>query len=35
MKLEGKIDYLVNTVGGFHPMKNIEEMDLKLLDKLL
>ena len=35
MKLEGKIDYLVNTIGGFHAKKNIAEMDFELLDKML
>ena len=29
---EGRVDYLVNTVGGFHPKKNIADMDTKLLE---
>src|SRR5207253_11450781 len=29
---EGRIDYLVNTVGGFHPKKNIADMDTELLE---
>ena len=32
---EGRIDYLVNTVGGFHPKKNIADMDTELLQNQL
>lgn len=34
-KREGKIDYLVNTVGGYHPKKNISDMDTGLIDKMM
>lgn len=30
----GRIDYLVNTVGGIHPPVNIDSMDTKLFDKM-
>lgn len=34
-KLEnGKIHYLINTVGGIHPKKQLVEMDTELLDKM-
>ena len=32
---EGRVDYLVNTVGGYHPKKNIAEMDTELLENQL
>ncbi len=32
IKREGRMDYLVNTVGGYHPKKNIAEMDTELLE---
>jgi NAD(P)-dependent dehydrogenase (short-subunit alcohol dehydrogenase family) len=35
LKREGKIDYLVNTVGGYHTKKNIADMDSELVDKML
>lgn len=31
---KGKIDILINTVGGYHPPKNIFEMDMNFFDKL-
>jgi NAD(P)-dependent dehydrogenase (short-subunit alcohol dehydrogenase family) len=35
LKAEGRIDYLVNTVGGYHPKKNIVDMDTALIDKMI
>ena len=35
LKAEGKIDYLINTVGGFHKKTNIVDMDSGLVDKML
>jgi NAD(P)-dependent dehydrogenase (short-subunit alcohol dehydrogenase family) len=35
LKREGRIDYLVNTVGGYHTKKNIVDMDSALVDKML
>jgi NAD(P)-dependent dehydrogenase (short-subunit alcohol dehydrogenase family) len=35
LKAEGKIDYLVNTVGGFHKKTNIVDMDSGMVDKML
>ncbi len=35
LKREGKIDYLINTVGGYHTKKNIADMDSALVDKML
>lgn len=35
LKSEGKIDYLINTVGGYHPKKNVAEMETGLLDKMI
>ncbi|RPI14722.1 MAG: SDR family oxidoreductase [Ignavibacteriae bacterium] len=35
VKREKRIDYLVNTVGGYHPKKMIEEMDYELIDKMM
>lgn len=35
LKSEGKIDYLINTVGGYHPKKNIADMETELLDKMI
>ena len=31
----GKIDFLINTVGGYHPPKNIDEMKTDFLNKYL
>lgn len=35
IKREGRIDYLVNTVGGYHPQKNIMEIDTGLIEKMM
>jgi NAD(P)-dependent dehydrogenase (short-subunit alcohol dehydrogenase family) len=35
LKAEGRIDYLINTVGGFHKKTNIVDMDSGLVDKML
>lgn len=35
MKREGKIDFLVNTVGGYHPKKLIKDMDYEYVEKML
>src|SRR3990170_834822 len=35
MKQEKSIDYLVNTIGGYHPKKVISEMESKLIDDQL
>lgn len=35
LKREGKIDYLVNTIGGYHARKDIVEMESSLIDKML
>ena len=32
---EGRIDFLVNTVGGYHPKINIVDMDSSLVDKMM
>jgi NAD(P)-dependent dehydrogenase (short-subunit alcohol dehydrogenase family) len=34
LKREGRIDYLVNTVGGYHPKKNVVDMESELVDKM-
>ena len=34
-KREGRIDYLINTVGGYHPKKNIVDMDSELVEKMM
>jgi NAD(P)-dependent dehydrogenase (short-subunit alcohol dehydrogenase family) len=34
LKREGRIDYLVNTVGGYHPKKNVADMEMELVDKM-
>ncbi len=34
LKGEGRIDYLVNTVGGYHPKKNIVDMETELINKM-
>lgn len=31
----GKVDFLINTVGGFHPKRNVTDTDLELIDKQL
>ena len=35
LKADGKIDYLVNTVGGFHKKTDIIDMDSSVVDKML
>lgn len=35
LKAEGRIDYLVNTVGGFHKKTNVVEMDSGTVDRML
>ncbi len=35
LKREGRIDYLINTVGGYHPKKNIVDMETELVDSML
>ena len=35
LKHEGRIDFLINTVGGYHSKINIVDMDSELLDKML
>lgn len=35
LKLEGRVDYLIAAVGGFHPKRNISEMDYELVDRML
>jgi NAD(P)-dependent dehydrogenase (short-subunit alcohol dehydrogenase family) len=35
LKQEKHIDYLINTVGGYHTKKNIVEMDTELVDKMM
>jgi NAD(P)-dependent dehydrogenase (short-subunit alcohol dehydrogenase family) len=35
LKREGRIDYLVNTVGGYHPKKNVVDMESELINKML
>jgi NAD(P)-dependent dehydrogenase (short-subunit alcohol dehydrogenase family) len=35
LKREGRIDFLVNTVGGYHSKINIVDMDSELVDKML
>jgi NAD(P)-dependent dehydrogenase (short-subunit alcohol dehydrogenase family) len=35
IKREGNIDFLVNTVGGFHPKKVIKDMDYELVEKMM
>jgi NAD(P)-dependent dehydrogenase (short-subunit alcohol dehydrogenase family) len=34
IKLDNKIDYLINTIGGYHTKKYISEMDSELIDKM-
>lgn len=35
IKKEGRIDYLINTIGGYHLKKNVAEMDTELVDKMM
>ncbi len=35
IKLAGSVDYLVNTVGGFHPKRMVADTDSELLEKQL
>jgi len=35
LKREGRIDFLVNTIGGYHTKKNIVDMGSELIDKML
>lgn len=35
IRKEGRIDYLVNTVGGYHTKKNIIDMDTDLVEKMM
>lgn len=35
IKREGKIDYLINTVGGYHPKKMLVDMESDLVDKMM
>lgn len=35
LKGEGKIDFLVNTVGGYHSRKDIVDMDSSLIDRMI
>jgi NAD(P)-dependent dehydrogenase (short-subunit alcohol dehydrogenase family) len=35
IKMDGRIDILVNTIGGYHPRKTIAEMDYKLLHEMM
>ncbi len=35
LKREGRIDFLVNTIGGYHTKKNIVDMDSELIEKML
>jgi NAD(P)-dependent dehydrogenase (short-subunit alcohol dehydrogenase family) len=32
---EGRVDFLVNTAGGYHPKNNILDMDSSLVDKMM
>ena len=32
---EGRIDYLINTVGGYHAKKNILDMETALIEKMM
>lgn len=32
---EKRIDYLINTVGGYHPKKNVVDTDTELIDKMM
>lgn len=35
IRREWKIDFLVNTVGGYHPKKNVAEMETELIEKMM
>jgi NAD(P)-dependent dehydrogenase (short-subunit alcohol dehydrogenase family) len=35
LKRENRVDYLVNTVGGYHPKKNVVDMDTELVLKMM
>ena len=35
IKREGKIDFLINTIGGYHPKKTIVEMETGLIQKMM
>ncbi len=35
IKLAGRVDYLVNTIGGFHPKRMVADTDSELLNKQL
>ncbi len=35
IRRESKIDFLINTVGGYHPKKNIINMDSELIEKMM